>query len=180
MRKWDANGFADEGDEVPLDYSAASGDNDAGDAAVARLAEVDSIDPASFGSRTEKGQFVLKDLDDEVHSILKGASVKKSQSRSSGGVVESSLGAISGLFRNVVGGKILTKEDLSKPMKGMEEHLVKKNVAQEAAVRLCESVERELIGVKTGSFESEFLLPLVLRLSCLYLLQVSTPPSAQP
>ena len=37
----------------------------------------------------------------------------------------------------------------------MEEHLLKKNVAREAAVRLCEGVERELIGVKTASFESK-------------------------
>ncbi|KAG8528751.1 uncharacterized protein KY384_006438 [Bacidia gigantensis] len=50
-------------------------------------------------------------------------------------------------------GKVLTKADLEKPMRGMEEHLLKKNVAREAAVRLCESVERELIGVRTGNFE---------------------------
>lgn len=48
----------------------------------------------------------------------------------------------------------LTKSDLDKPMKAMEEHLLSKNVAREAAVRLCEGVERELIGVKTASFES--------------------------
>jgi signal recognition particle receptor subunit alpha len=48
----------------------------------------------------------------------------------------------------------LTKADLDKAMKGMEYHLLKKNVAREAAVRLCEGVERELIGVKTGNFES--------------------------
>jgi signal recognition particle receptor subunit alpha len=51
---------------------------------------------------------------------------------------------------------VLTKEDLEKAMKGMEEHLLKKNVAREAALRLCEGVEKELIGVKTGSFESKF------------------------
>jgi signal recognition particle receptor subunit alpha len=64
------------------------------------------------------------------------------------------LSAIGGLFRNVVGGKTLTKEDLDKAMKGMEDHLLRKNVAREAAIRLCEGVERELIGVKTGNFES--------------------------
>ncbi|PBP28297.1 SRP54-type protein [Diplocarpon rosae] len=70
------------------------------------------------------------------------------------GIVGSSLSAIGGLFRNVVGGKTLTKEDLDKAMKGMEDHLLRKNVAREAAIRLCEGVERELIGVKTGNFES--------------------------
>jgi signal recognition particle receptor subunit alpha len=44
-------------------------------------------------------------------------------------------------------------------MKGMEEHLLKKNVAREAAVRLCEGVEKELVGVKTGSFESASSYP---------------------
>jgi len=53
-----------------------------------------------------------------------------------------------------VGGKVLTTEDLQQAMKGMEDHLLRKNVAREAAVRVCEGVEKELVGVKTGSFES--------------------------
>lgn len=163
MRRWDADGMADEDDGAVLDYSAspASGngttvlDSSSG-------AAVDAISSESFGTRTGKGQFVLKDLDNEVHSILQGANEKKAQSSSAGsGVVGSSLGVISGLFRNVIGGKVLTKEELDKSMKGMEEHLLKKNVAREAAVRLCEGVERELVGVKTGSFESMLELALV-------------------
>ncbi|KAK3176153.1 hypothetical protein OEA41_007475 [Lepraria neglecta] len=154
MRRWDADGMADDDDGTVLDYSAQSLDEN-GIANVESGASVEAIDSQSFGTRTGKGQFVLKDLEGEVHSILEGANEKKSQSTSSkGGVVGSSLGAISGLFRNVIGGKVLTKEDLAKPMRGMEEHLLNKNVAREAAVRLCEGVERELIGVKTGSFES--------------------------
>jgi signal recognition particle GTPase len=74
------------------------------------------------------------------------------------------MSAIGGLFRNVVGGKTLTKEDLDKAMKGMEDHLLRKNVAREAAIRLCEGVERELIGVKTGNFESACCLPSYLGL----------------
>ena len=158
QRKWDADGMADEDDGTALDYSAASLGEPAtsGDDSVNRPTGMDSINMDSFGTRTGKGHFVLKDLDDEVHSILKEANDKKTQPTSqSGKVLEYSLGAISGLFRNVIGGKVLSKSDLEKPMKGMEEHLLKKNVAREAAVRLCEGVERELIGVKTGSFESE-------------------------
>ena len=138
-----------------MDYSAVSTHEDN----VVGNTDLEPIDSTSFGTRTKKGQFVLKDLDEEVYSILQGAQAKKPQPESSG-IVGSSLGAISGLFRNVVGGKVLTKEDLEKPMRGMEEHLLKKNVAREAAVRLCEGVERELIGVKTGSFESMFILHL--------------------
>lgn len=157
LRKWDADGNADEYDGKTLDYSTTSHNNDSAiiDESKSKMAGMESIDAESFGTRTRKGQFVLKDLDNEVHSIL-GASEKKSQpSLQSAGVVNSSISAISGLFRNVIGGKVLTKSDLEKPMKGMEEHLLKKNVAREAAVRLCEGVEGELIGVKTGSFESK-------------------------
>jgi signal recognition particle receptor subunit alpha len=142
-RKWDADGFADEDDDVQLDYSTkaqATSDSEA----EGRSTALDEIDSNTWGS-TSKGKFVLKDLGDEVHEIL------ASEAEKAAGV-----SAISGLFRNVVGGKTLTKEDLDKAMKGMEEHLLQKNVAREAAVRLCEGVEKELIGVKTGSFESTF------------------------
>lgn len=160
-RRWDADGLADEDDsDIPLDYSApangavtSDGETDSG----VRPGAIEAVDQSSWGSRTGKGQFVLKDLDDQVHSILATADSKKAQSApASSGIVGSSISAIGGLFRNVVGGKTLTKEDLSKAMKGMEDHLLKKNVAREAAIRLCEGVERELIGVKTGSFESGF------------------------
>lgn len=155
MRRWDADGLADEEDGAVLDYSAQLPEAN-GTAKIEYFTGVDSIDSQSFGIRTGKGQFVLKDLDSEVHSILEGASEKKVQSSSSkSGFVGSGLGAISGLFRNVIGGKVLSKEDLAKPMRGMEEHLLNKNVAREAAVRLCEGVERELVGFKTGSFESK-------------------------
>ena len=156
MRRWDADGLVDEEDGVILDYSALSPDENSA-AKSEGLTRVAPIDLQSSGIRTGKGQFVLKDLDSEVHSMLEGASERKVQASSlKSGVVGSSLSAISGLFRNVIGGKLLTKEDLAKPMRGMEEHLLNKNVAREAAVRLCEGVERELIGVKTGNFESIF------------------------
>jgi len=152
LRRWDADGLIDETGGATLDYSATSG---ADGEDTAERAAVEDIKAESFGTRTGKGQFVLKDLDNEVHSILQGANAKTPQEAiPASGVVGSSLSAISGLFRNIVGGKVLTKADLEKPMKGMEEHLLKKNVAREAAVRLCEGVERELIGVKTGNFES--------------------------
>lgn len=157
-RKWDADGLADEDSDTVLDYSApvngaSSGDEEARE----RQRAVENVDQTSWGAKTGKGQFVLKDLDDQVNSILASADAKKADSTpTSSGIMGSSLSAIGGLFRNVVGGKTLTKEDLDKAMKGMEDHLLKKNVAREAALRLCEGVERELIGVKTGSFESKY------------------------
>jgi signal recognition particle receptor subunit alpha len=54
----------------------------------------------------------------------------------------------------LVGGKVLTKTDLEKPMAAMLDQLLKKNVAREAALQVCDSVEKSLIGQKTGSFQS--------------------------
>ncbi|KAJ5595383.1 Signal recognition particle receptor subunit alpha [Penicillium hispanicum] len=148
MRKWDASGFADEDDGQVLDYSAPAEGADAAAPAVEAVSQED------WGHRTGKGQFVLKDLGDEVHNILDNADAEKSKGAASSGVVGSGFNAIGGFFRNIVGGKVLTEADLQKPLKAMEDHLLKKNVAREAAVRLCEGVERELVGKKTANFQS--------------------------
>ncbi|KAI9838764.1 MAG: hypothetical protein M1837_002330 [Sclerophora amabilis] len=156
MRRWDADGLADndDDDDAPLDYSTAPNDGVDGAGIGNRAGTVEAVPQDSWGRRTGKGEFVLKDLDEEVNSILSSANTEKANSGSTNGVLGSSLGAISGLFRNVVGGKTLERQDLEKPLKGMEEHLLKKNVAREAAVRLCDSVEKSLIGVKTGNFQT--------------------------
>ncbi|KAL9106781.1 MAG: hypothetical protein Q9227_008203 [Pyrenula ochraceoflavens] len=151
MRKWNADGTADVHADVKLDYSTPNAPGSTMSDGL-QSPPPEAVASETFGSRTQKGQFVLKDLDDEVNSLL--GSSKSSSESSSTGVVGSSLGAISGYFRNFVGGKTLTKQDLDKPLKEMENHLIKKNVARDAAVRLCQGVESELIGKKTGSFES--------------------------
>ncbi|KAJ5825408.1 Signal recognition particle SRP54 subunit helical bundle [Penicillium riverlandense] len=148
MRRWDADGFADEDDGEILDYSAPA--DDMGTSAPS----VEAVSQDDWGRRTGKGQFVLKDLGDEVHSILDQADADKAKTGASTGVVGSGFKAMGGFFRNIVGGKVLTAADLDKPLKAMEDHLLKKNVAREAAVRLCEGVERELVGKKTGNFQS--------------------------
>lgn len=147
-RVWTAEGLADEDDGVNLDYSAAAADDTTPAPAVEAVAQ------DTWGRKTAKGQFVLKDLGDEVHSILEKADSEKAKSGGSSGIVGSSFGAIGGLFRNIVGGKTLTEEDLEKPLKAMEDHLMKKNVAREAALRLCEGVKQELVGKKTANFQS--------------------------
>lgn len=155
-RKWDADGYATEDDDTQLDYSASKGADMNDDEAQGRSSALEGVDSDTWGTKTSKGQFVLRDLGDEVHSILKSAEERKaaSNAEAKGGLIGTGLSTIGGLFRNVVGGKTLTKEDLDKAMKGMEDHLLRKNVARVAAIRLCEGVESELIGVKTGSFES--------------------------
>lgn len=156
-RVWGDFGAEEEDPSMVLDYSQA----DLTDAPQESEA-LEEIKPETWGSRTGKGQFVLKDLDLEMDQIIAEQKAKDQTSTtpaiSGGGIVGSSLGAIGGLFRNVVGGKVLTEEDLVKPLKGMEDHLLKKNVAREAAVRLCESVKRDLVGLKTSSFTSKYIL----------------------
>ncbi|OOQ90287.1 Signal recognition particle receptor subunit alpha like protein [Penicillium brasilianum] len=148
MRKWDADGLADEDDGEILDYSAPADETNAA------APVVEAVSQEDMGHRTGKGQFVLKDLGDEVHNILDNADAEKSKGAATSGVVGSGFNAIGGFFRNIVGGKVLTEADLQKPLKAMEDHLLKKNVAREAAVRLCEGVERELVGKKTANFQS--------------------------
>jgi signal recognition particle receptor subunit alpha len=133
-RVWGPDGLADEDDGVNLDYGAEARADD-GPISL----PPDSVAPETWGSKTKHGQFVLKDLDDEVAAILDHEKIDKSdKSASASGVI----------------GKTLTKQDLEKPMKAMEDHLVKKNVAREAAVRLCQGVETEMLGKKTGTFEN--------------------------
>lgn len=150
-RVWGEFGAEEEDDSI-LDYSQSDVQGNA-----SGNETLEEIKQETWGRKTNKGEFVLKDLDDEMDAIIAAQNAKRDKDTpaAAGGLVGSSLGAIGGLFRNVVGGKTLTKEDLAKPLKGMEEHLLRKNVAREAAVRLCESVERDLVGIKTPSFTSQ-------------------------
>ncbi|KAG0639724.1 signal recognition particle, alpha subunit, N-terminal-domain-containing protein [Tuber brumale] len=152
MRRWDADGNAEEGDpDAVLDYSAPNANSTDEEVERGRdsTRKVDYVDQKEWGSKTSKGEFVLKDLDMEVGAILKEPGQKDASAGGSSG----GLGAFS-FFRNLVGGKVLTKADLEKPMAAMLDQLLRKNVAREAALQVCDSVEKSLIGQKTGSFQS--------------------------
>ncbi|KAF8544477.1 signal recognition particle, alpha subunit, N-terminal-domain-containing protein [Trichophaea hybrida] len=138
LRKWDDEGNADEDDGKVLDYSAQQ---DGSREESGR--KLDYIEQTEWGKKTSKGEFVLKELGEEVDAILKQADAKQSVS-----------GSAFGFFRNFVGGKVLTKEDMDKALAGMKDHLLKKNVAQEAANDIVKNVENSLVGQKTGSFQS--------------------------
>lgn len=159
MRTWDAFGNMDEGEDQVLDYSASDANGAATtDARHNGTAPLEAIPQASFGRKTNKGEVVLKDLDEEMDSILADAAASKEKTSAtaaaSSGLVGSGISAISGLFRNVVGGKTLTAQDLEKPLRAMEDHLIRKNVARDAAEHLCQSVQRDLVGTTTPSFTS--------------------------
>jgi signal recognition particle receptor subunit alpha len=155
-RVWDEfGGVVDDDGVANLDYSETITDD-------TKPETLEEIKQETWGRRTAKGEFILKDLDEEMDTILAQSKSRDVSNDAKGSLLSSGVGVIGGLFRNVVGGKTLTKEDLAKPMKQMEEHLLKKNVAREAAVRLCESVENDLVGAKTGSFTSKLPTRIVL------------------
>ncbi|KAM3415864.1 hypothetical protein BST61_g9367 [Cercospora zeina] len=152
-RRWDASGVAQEDDGAVLDYSATATPSNEEQNAL----DVDEVNATKMGSRTTKGQFVLKDLDDEVEAILAESKQQKqaaSMEKETSGLIGAASSKLSGLFRNVVGGKSLTKEDLKQPMQQIRNSLLEKNVAPEAADRLCKSVETDLLHQKTASFTS--------------------------
>lgn len=151
-RRWDADGQAVEGEDEVLDYSAAA---TPADEKTELDVDVDAVRPDNMGRRTGKGQFVLKDLEDEVDAILaQNRQTTTLAQDSDGGLLNTATSKISGLFRNVVGGKKLTKQDLAPALLQMRNHLLEKNIAREAAERLCASVETDLLNSTTASFTS--------------------------
>ncbi|KAF2858050.1 P-loop containing nucleoside triphosphate hydrolase protein [Piedraia hortae CBS 480.64] len=142
-RQWDADGMAVEDDSgVVLDYSTPQGDS---------VAARTDIDASHMGQRSGQ-HFVLKDLDDEIDAAV--SSQSKKPEKEATGLLNRASSRIAGLFRNVVGGKKLTKADLQQPLAQMQTHLLEKNVAREAAERLCRSVEADLLNHTTASFTS--------------------------
>ncbi|KPI36931.1 Signal recognition particle receptor subunit alpha [Cyphellophora attinorum] len=149
-RVWGPDGMAgeDDGDATNLDYSVHAENDLEG----TKSPPPEAIDQQSWGKKTKDGHFVLKDIDDEIDEILRKADQEKSDAAQNG--ASSRISAISGYFRNIVGGKTMSKEELDKPLRAMEEHLMKKNVARDAALRLGQGVQSEMVGKKTGAFES--------------------------
>ncbi|KAG5363116.1 Signal recognition particle receptor subunit alpha-like protein [Yarrowia sp. B02] len=126
MRKWGEDGQAlDVGsdDDEALDFS--SGPSGA-------QAVVEDVDLASYGGANKQGDFVLKQLGDDEPPI-------PSKSRF-------------GFLKNIMGGKTITQEDMDKVTAKVEEQLMKKNVAKEVAVHLCDQVSRSLVGCTTNSW----------------------------
>ncbi|KAK6537778.1 hypothetical protein TWF694_010686 [Orbilia ellipsospora] len=158
MRVWGDDGIAaDAGDEQKLDYSGTGGMSTDEEYDESMRPRPEAVDQKTWGTKTSQGDFVLKDLDFEIDGILKQAKEKEAggETRNGASGLASGLaaGAI-GYFKNFVGGKTLTKEDTEKAIAGIMTHLLEKNVAKEAAEQICESVQKSLVGQKTGSFQS--------------------------
>ena len=159
MRKWGADGEAMEGDDnSELDYSATSPMSEgAVSNGSAVTPGVEPVDQLSWGRKDASGAFVLKNLDEEMSSILASAKPSSSDtvaSSTSNSLLNRTTSSISSAFANFVGGKILTNADLQGPLQSMQDHLIQRNVARDAAEHLCASVERDLVNTKTANFTS--------------------------
>ncbi|XP_039794856.1 signal recognition particle receptor subunit alpha-like [Panicum virgatum] len=61
-------------------------------------------------------------------------------------------GWFSSMFQSIAGNSVLEKSDLQPALKALKDRLMTKNVAEEIAEKLCESVAASLEGKKLGSF----------------------------
>ena len=148
QRKWGEQAPT-EADMASLDFSVgkpADADGYAGDLSAL-------VDQASMGTRTSEGLYEVKDWDfgasGAVAQALREPAAEQKQA---------SMGALGSLFARLTGSKVLTQQDLKPVLEGMQQHLMKKNVAKEIAEKVCEGVGESLVGKKVGGFQSEHLI----------------------
>lgn len=162
MRKWDGSRSVSAQQVAALDFSGAtekSGDNGA---------DLDSwIDEKSMGKKRSDGVYEIADVleeeedeedeDEDEEDEDKDEDAGFSSTAKSAGFL-SRIGSASSsgasFFSRLTGAKTLTKEDLAPALSAMASHLQSKNVAADVAQRLCDSVERNLVGKNLGSFGS--------------------------
>ncbi|TKY84887.1 hypothetical protein EX895_005967 [Sporisorium graminicola] len=161
MRKWDGSRSVSAQQVASLDFSGATEKTDDDGAGL------DSwIDEKSMGTKRSDGVYEIADVlddddddddeadddDDADGDAAAGGSTAKSAGFLSRIGSASSSGA--SFFSRLTGAKTLTKEDLAPALSAMASHLQSKNVAADVAQRLCDSVERNLVGKNLGSFGS--------------------------
>ncbi|KAK8956035.1 hypothetical protein KSP40_PGU009129 [Platanthera guangdongensis] len=118
--------------ESKLDFTNPG--NESGEGVV----EVVSADQGD--SMMDKEEIVSSESEDEEDDKFEGpkSSVKK--------------GWFSSMFQSISGNSVLEKSDLQPALKALKDRLMTKNVAEEIAEKLCESVAASLEGKKLGSF----------------------------
>lgn len=138
-RKWGRDGIIEEtnvGDSSALDFSELNEE--------ARASSLAEVDKEAFGTFTEKGEFLINEIDELLNKNKAEASKK---GRSTGG-------AFGFLQKHLLGNKKITKEDLSKVLEKFRQKLISKNVAPEAADHLTSRVSQDLVGSTTANWTS--------------------------
>jgi signal recognition particle receptor subunit alpha len=126
-RKWGEDGAYEADGNDALDFSSAP----------ESVAPLPPLNIDNLIGSTQSFKFEIDEDDDEYEDTAE---------------IKSNRGW--GIFSNFVGGKVLTKDDLKDPLEQMHQFLLAKNVASEVSIHLCESVEKSLVGQKTGNFQS--------------------------
>ncbi|GBC03987.1 hypothetical protein RclHR1_05440005 [Rhizophagus clarus] len=145
MRVWDDKLTKEEMES--LDYSGDKGDSD----------KSSSVNPQNLVDQNQLGQFQdgyyeVQDLgqDDDEDEFEEDDDYNETNDTSK----NDSGSSILSFFKNITGQKEITEQDLVPVLAKMKEHLINKNVAADIAAHLCDSVARNLVGQKTGSFKS--------------------------
>ncbi|KAK6732490.1 hypothetical protein RB195_016707 [Necator americanus] len=131
-RVWELSG--DTKNATNLDYS---GDKD--------KSQANGRDEEDLAFISEQRKFVGKSAE------LQGFSDEESDGEEEI-VATKASGGWFGAFKNLVGNKKLTAEDIQPVLETMRENLILKNVAAEPADKICQSVERKLEGKVVSTF----------------------------
>ncbi|EDO18885.1 hypothetical protein Kpol_1023p54 [Vanderwaltozyma polyspora DSM 70294] len=146
-RKWGRDGNMVEefhGDTSTLDFSEDSKNG----TPTSNLVLDPTFDKDSFGERTNKGEFLIKEIDDLLSSNQKEQNISDAKTNST---LNSAFGF---LQKHLLGNKTITDDDLKSALTKLKDQLITKNVAPEAADFLTQQVSRDLVGSKTANWTS--------------------------
>ncbi|KAL7414058.1 SRP54-type protein [Mrakia frigida] len=128
--------------------------------------DVADLNGSSSGGGVLEGGGEDEEEDDMIEKALEKSRLRKEREllgedlgvdgagEEEGGTGGRVVGGMSSWFTRLTGGKVLTKGDLKPVLEAMEKHLMSKNVAKGIAEKMCEGVEKALVGRKLGGFGS--------------------------
>ncbi|SNX82626.1 related to SRP101 - signal recognition particle receptor, alpha chain [Melanopsichium pennsylvanicum] len=157
MRKWDGSRSVSAQQVAALDFSGGT------DKGIGEGADLDSwIDEKSMGKKRSDGVYEIADVfedddNEEDQDCEDGSAAALNGTGKSPGFlsrIRSASSSGASFFSRLTGAKTLTEEDLVPALAAMASHLQSKNVAADVAQRLCNSVERNLVGKNLGNFGS--------------------------
>ncbi|KAM3262612.1 hypothetical protein ACQJBY_053003 [Aegilops geniculata] len=117
--------------------------------------KLDFTDPAD-----ERGEEVIEkvltnqgdSMMDKDEDLSSDSEDEEEEEEENAGAGQKKKGWLSSMFKSIAGNNVLEKSDLQPALKALKDRLMTKNVAEEIAEKLCESVAASLEGKKLGSF----------------------------
>ncbi|XP_033758570.1 signal recognition particle receptor subunit alpha-like [Pecten maximus] len=145
-RVWD--GAGNNKDIKNLDFSSANGDSSQvpDEEVVPSIAERSLVGSMKGSIKDIEEEEEEEDYEEEMNQTASKGNAKSSAKSGGSGMFS--------MFKNLIGSKTLTKDDLDNALEKMKDHLVSKNVASDIAVKLCDSVAAKLEGRTLGTFNT--------------------------